>query len=156
MQPLPMNQYMQENLRDVGIEVEFEVIEWNTMTQRRAAGAQAPENAGMHAINNSWPFWDPDFGMLILLDSKKLAPAGSNWMNVKNPEIDALCDQIRNEFDTEKQDALIAKLHEKFVDEALWLFVVHDLNPRALSPKVKGFVQAQHWIQDLTPISMAP
>jgi len=156
MQPLPMNQYMQENLRDVGIDVEFEVIEWNTMTERRAAGAHAPENKGIHAINNSWPFWDPDFGMLILLDSRRIAPAGSNWMNMKNPEVDALCDQIRNEFDQDKQDALIAKLHEKFVDEAVWLFVVHDLNPRAMSPKVKGFVQAQHWIQDLTPVTMAP
>ena len=154
MQPLPMNQYIQENLREVGIEVQLEVIEWNTMTVRRAQGAAAPDLKGIHAINNSWPFWDPDFGFLLTLDSKKIAPAGSNWMNVRDPEIDALCDAIRNEFDTEKQDALVAKLHEKFVDNALWLFVVHDLNPRAMSPKVKGFVQAQHWIQDLTPISM--
>ena len=28
--------------------------------------------------------------------------------------------------------------------------MVHDLNPRAMSPKVKGFVQAQSWVQDLT------
>jgi peptide/nickel transport system substrate-binding protein len=154
MQPLTMNQYIQENLREVGIEVEFDVIEWNTMTQRRAAGAHAPENNGIHAINNSWTWVDPDFGFLMVLDSKKIAPAGSNWMNLRDPEFDALCDQIRNEFDEGKQDALMAKLHEKFVDEALWLFVVHDLNPRALSPKLKGFVQAQHWIQDLTPVSV--
>jgi peptide/nickel transport system substrate-binding protein len=30
--------------------------------------------------------------------------------------------------------------------------VVHDTNPHALSPKVKQFVQAQHWFQDLTTI----
>jgi peptide/nickel transport system substrate-binding protein len=34
-----------------------------------------------------------------------------------------------------KQDALIAKLHEKFLDGANWLFVVHDLNPRAMSSR---------------------
>jgi hypothetical protein len=34
--------------------------------------------------------------------------------------------------------------------------VVHDLNPRALSPKAEGFVQAQSWFQDLTPVSVAP
>ena len=38
---------------------------------------------------------------------------------------------------------------------AIMLFVTHDLNPRALSPKVKGFVQAQSWFQDLTPIEVA-
>jgi peptide/nickel transport system substrate-binding protein len=36
------------------------------------------------------------------------------------------------------------------------IFVVHDLNPRALSPKVQGFVQAQSWFQDLTPVSVTP
>jgi hypothetical protein len=30
--------------------------------------------------------------------------------------------------------------------------IVHDLNPRAMGPKVKGFVRAQSWFQDLTPV----
>jgi peptide/nickel transport system substrate-binding protein len=41
-----------------------------------------------------------------------------------------------------------------FVDGAPWLFVVHDLSPRALSPKVKGFKRAQSWYQDLTQVSV--
>jgi hypothetical protein len=36
------------------------------------------------------------------------------------------------------------------------IWVAHDLNPRALSPKVHGFVQAQSWYQDLTPITVSP
>jgi len=36
------------------------------------------------------------------------------------------------------------------------IFVVHDLNPRAMSSKVEGFVQAQSWFQDLTPVRIAP
>ncbi len=156
MQPLPMNQYLQENLREIGLDVQLEVIEWNTMIPRRAAGAHAPENKGIHAINNSWAFWDPDFGFLITLDSRRIAPRGSNWMNAKIPEMDKLVDEIRNEFDPAKQDAVVAKLHQTSVDNALWLFGVHDLNPRAMSPKVKGFVQAQHWIQDLTTVTVGP
>jgi hypothetical protein len=45
-------------------------------------------------------------------------------------------------------------LHEKLVDDRLFLFVAHDMNPRAMSRNVQGFVQAQSWFQDLTPISM--
>ena len=41
-------------------------------------------------------------------------------------------------------------------EEAVLIFVAHDLNPRAMSPKVKGFVQAQSWFQDLTPVTVAP
>ena len=33
-------------------------------------------------------------------------------------------------------------------------YIAYDLNPRAMSPKVKGFVQAHSWFQDLTPIEI--
>ncbi len=36
------------------------------------------------------------------------------------------------------------------------IFVAHDLNLRALSPRLEGFVQAQSWFQDLTPIVVKP
>jgi hypothetical protein len=49
-------------------------------------------------------------------------------------------------------DRRMAALHSYLVDQAMWIWVVHDLNPRALSPHVHGFVQAQNWFQDLTPI----
>ena len=48
-------------------------------------------------------------------------------------------------------------MHAKLVADALTrVFIVHDLNPRALSPKLKGFVQAQSWFQDMTPIVVQP
>jgi hypothetical protein len=28
------------------------------------------------------------------------------------------------------------------------------VNPRAMTPKVKGFVQAQNWFQDFSPVSV--
>ena len=34
------------------------------------------------------------------------------------------------------------------------IFVVHDQNPRALSPKVKGFLQPQSWFVDLTAVTV--
>lgn len=40
------------------------------------------------------------------------------------------------------------------VDDAMMLWVVHDVNPHVISQKVKGFVQAQHLFQDLTTIAM--
>ena len=49
---------------------------------------------------------------------------------------------------------MLRQIHEKIVDEALFLFVTHDVNPRAMSPKVTGFVQAQNWFQDFSPITM--
>jgi hypothetical protein len=51
---------------------------------------------------------------------------------------------------------LLTQLHEKMNEQAVMIWVAHDLNPRALSPKLKGFVQAQSWFQDLTPIVVTP
>jgi peptide/nickel transport system substrate-binding protein len=49
---------------------------------------------------------------------------------------------------------LLAQAHAQIVDDAALVWVVHDTNPHALSPKVKKFVQAQHWFQDLTQIGL--
>jgi ABC-type transport system substrate-binding protein len=48
----------------------------------------------------------------------------------------------------------LAKMHEMLVDEAPWLWIVHDGNPRAMTKKVQGFVSAQSWFVDLTRVSL--
>jgi hypothetical protein len=40
------------------------------------------------------------------------------------------------------------------VDDALFVWVVHDVAPRAMSPKVKDFVQVRNWFQSLSPVSI--
>jgi peptide/nickel transport system substrate-binding protein len=50
--------------------------------------------------------------------------------------------------------AAFRKAHERLVDNPPWLYIVHDRNPRAMSPKVKGFVSPQSWFVDLTLVSM--
>ena len=46
------------------------------------------------------------------------------------------------------------KAHELIVDDAPWIFIVHDRNPRAMTKKVKGFTSAQSWFQDFTTVEM--
>jgi ABC-type transport system substrate-binding protein len=68
--------------------------------------------------------------------------------------MDKLIGAVLGEFDPTKRLALLTKLHETMNEEAALIFVAHDLNPRAMSPKITGFVQAQSWFQDLTPVSV--
>ena len=70
--------------------------------------------------------------------------------------MEELIGRIFSEFDDTKRNTLLTELHEKMSDQAVMIWVAHDLNPRALSPKLKGFVQAQSWFQDLTPIVVTP
>src|SRR4029450_12842407 len=76
-----------------------------------------------------------------------------NTMPYINPEADKLIDEAERTFDVPKQNEILAKLHEMVVDDAPWIFVVHDQNPRALSSKGKGFVQPQSWFVDLTAVT---
>ena len=46
------------------------------------------------------------------------------------------------------------RLHARLVDQDAAIFIAHDLNPRAMSSRVQGFVQAQSWFQDLATIRM--
>ena len=63
-----------------------------------------------------------------------------------------MLDKVKITFDQETQDALLAKIHAYVVEQSYWIWVVHDVNPRALRPEVKGFSQAKSWFQDLTQI----
>ena len=152
MLPLPMNEYVQENLRDVGIDLEIIPIEWNTLTLRARRGFRDPENATLGAVNVSYGFVDPFSGFTRFFHSDSQPPKSQNIMPYVNPEVDQLLEQAELELDLEKQNQLLARVHEILVEDAPRVYIVHDLNPRALSPKVKGFVQAQSWYQDLTPV----
>ena len=81
-------------------------------------------------------------------------PVAVNTMPYINPEADRLIDEAERTFDVGKQNEILARLHELIVDDAPWIFVVHDQNPRALSARVKGFVQPQSWFVDQTSVTV--
>ncbi len=156
MLSLPMNEFMQQSLAEIGIQVSFEVVELENLYLHWRSGAKADMNAGkgITAINLGYVTADPFYAITRFADSQYVAPNGVNWGGYNNPKVDAAIDKIRTTFDTKAQDALLAQVHQAMVDDAVMLWVVHDVNPHALSPKVKDFVQAQHWFQDLTTIRM--
>lgn len=156
MYPLLMNEFIQENLREVGIEMELEVFEWEALRGRRRVGAQADENKGITILNNSYSTNDPYVAVLRYVTPEEIAPKGSNWGSIRDEEIERLALEIRNEFDPKKQDELVAKIHQRLVDRADLVWIVHDVGSRALSPKIKGHVHAQSWFVDFSPISIEP
>ena len=109
---------------------------------------------GITGINLGYVTADPFYALTRFAYGKYIAPNGVNWGGYDDPKVNEAIDQIKGTFDVKKQDALLAYVHQRMVDDSLMLWVVHDTNPHALSPKVKQFVQAQHWFQDLTTTGM--
>jgi ABC-type transport system substrate-binding protein len=142
-------------MKDVGVEVNFEVFDWNALLGIWREGAKAPSNKGIAAINITYSLLDPYTTFIRFLKTDLVAPKGNNWGYYSDPDMDAMIGKVYTTFDPAAQNAVLIAIEEKIVNDALFLFVAHDLNPRALSPKVHGFVQAQSWFQDLTPITLS-
>ena len=156
MLPLPMNAYVQENLNAVGFDTQFEVMEWNalvTFSFQPVTGEKATK-AEVNGINISRATVDPYSAFMRLYHSGFVPPRGANWGLLKDPKLDELIDKAHASFDKAAQTKALADVHSYIVDQSYWVYIAHDLNPRAMSPKVQGFVQAQSWFQDLTPVSM--
>jgi ABC-type transport system substrate-binding protein len=150
MHPLPMNELVKSQLDAVGFDVTLTSMDWNALLNVSRGGVDKfPEFSGVNISRN---LVDPFNGLIRHVWTGQWAPVGGNWGHYKSPETEALVDKIFSEFDDTKRNVLLTQLHELMNEQALMIWVAHDLNPRALSPKLKGFVQARSWFQDLTPI----
>ena len=156
MQPLPMNEYLQQALAECYFDVSLDVIEWNTLFTNWRRGAKDPSANGAHATNVTYAAMDPFFALVRFLQSSMAPPVSNNWGFINNPKFDELVKKARTTFDAKARDEALAELHAASVDDAAFLYVAHDVGPRAMSPKVKGFVQPKSWFVDFSPVSMTP
>ena len=153
MVPIPMNEFMQQNFKAVGIDIDFDVVEWGTMLVAFRSATDAAPSHGVDGVNISLSYTDTS-SMFRCYSTSSIAPRGWNWGHYKNQRVDDLLDRAQATFDRAEQDKLLAQAHELAVDDAAWLFMVHDLNPRAMSKKVQNFHPAQSWAQDFTQITI--
>jgi len=145
MLPLPMNELVQQSAKEAGFDLTFSVVDFTQMTSLRNR-PEAPEMQGVTATNSSFTTADMTWFYYSFFPP--------NWPGYDNPEVTAMMQQYKTDFSLTNGTELLARIHEKLVDDAPWVWIVHDRNPRAFSPNVKGYVPAQSWFTDLTAISM--
>ena len=154
MQPLPMNEYIQQSLKQCYIDVAFDVIEWNTLFTNWRKGAKDASANGSNAVNISFAAMDPFFAMVRFVSTKAFPPTSNNWGYYGSPEVDKLVADARTSFDDKSRDAALARLHAHMVEDPPFLYVAHDVGPRAMSPKVKHVVQPRSWFIDIATMTM--
>ena len=122
------------------------------LTAARAT-PDSPSLQGAMALNISSPSSDAGV-MARYFSSANFPPNGFNFEQWKDDQFDEALKTHRDRTDPKVITAAYRKAHERLVDNPPWLYIVHDLNPRAMSPKVKGFVSPQSWFVDMTLVSM--
>ena len=154
MLPIPMNEFLQQNFAAVGMQVDFDVVEWGTMLVAIRSDPKSSQSHGVQGINISLSSVDPST-MFRYYARDSFSPTNYNWGHWDNQDVTAMLKQAQASFDEVEQTKILAAAHAKIVDDAAWLFIVHDLNPRAMSKKVQGFVPVQSWFIDFTQISLS-
>jgi ABC-type transport system substrate-binding protein len=156
MVPLPMNEFLQQNLAAAcGVNVDFDVVEWQVLLTAARLAPDSPSLKGSIALNVSSPSSDVGVMARYFLASS-FSPQGFNWEHWKDDDFEKDMLELSEATDPKVISTAFQHAHERLVDNPPWLYIVHDLNPRAMSKRVKGFVPVQSWFVDLTRISLAP
>jgi len=154
MLPLPMNEFLQQNLKEAcGVNVDFDVVEWQVLLTAARAVPDSPNLHGAMALNVSSP--SSDVGVMArYFAAANFSPNGFNFEQWKDDQFEEALKTLAEASDPKVISAAYRSAHQRLVDNPPWLYIVHDLNPRAMSPKVKGFVSPQSWFVDLTLVSV--
>jgi peptide/nickel transport system substrate-binding protein len=116
-------------------------------------GIPSLKAAGFAIVTNSYPHVWP-WMLARYFSSANFSPVGYNFEHWKDDEFDAALAELAESTNPASIDASYRAANQRLVDNPPWLFIVHDLNPRAMSKRVQGFVSPQSWFLDLTLVSM--
>ncbi|GGK16980.1 glutathione ABC transporter substrate-binding protein [Caldalkalibacillus thermarum] len=139
---------VQAQLKEVGIEVDIEVLEWGAYLEKTANGEHDMFILGWVTVTA-----DADYGTYALFHSNNHGDPG-NRSFYTNEEVDAMLDQARQETDEATRLELYKQIQEYLVDEAPMIYLYHPEYLIGLSPKVNGFWYSPDGIMHLREVSI--
>ncbi|MGE0540142.1 MAG: ABC transporter substrate-binding protein [Dehalococcoidia bacterium] len=110
-----VSQILQQLMKPVGVEVEINQMENAAWIQRVYRAGQDYQMSS----HGDWSWEDPDRGMYSYFHSKGVA----NNTKFSNPQVDALLEKQRGEFDEEARKKTVREIQLMLIDEApdVWL-----------------------------------
>ena len=139
--------YLQESLKEIGINLTVEQLEWGAYLEQTAEG-----NHDMFILGWSTVTGDADYATYPLFHSSMKGDPG-NRSFLEDEEIDSLLEAGRQETDEEKRLEIYSELQEKLVDVAPMAYIHHQNYLTGVNSAVQGFsVDAQgiYQLDDVT------
>lgn len=140
---------LQQGLKELGIEVEIEVLEWGAYLEKTAAGEH-----DMFILGWSNATGDADYGLYALFHSSQHGDPG-NRAFYTNKKVDELLDAGRREIDEEKRLDIYTEAIQIISDDSPMAFVLHPSSLIGVSKKVTGFTVTSDSIYNLTNVKIA-
>jgi len=153
MYPDTMMQKLQADFAAIGVTTVLKPMEWNTIISIGLDGLQAKQ---WDDIDILWA--SPAAGMMPTGFSASFfcnRPGGlPNAAGLCDPKIDAALTAASQQADVASQYKYLQKMMDVALQNAYFLFWMHDLNLRVVTSNVHGYVQPQSWWVDFTQITV--
>ena len=145
--PVPMAEYIQQNLAKVGIQIQLQTTEWISYLSKWAQGTPPGVGWAQQSWGMTTPYW-----LYIATSSSLRAPNGPNVGGYSNPRLDQVMQQA---ITATTEAAAVEKWKEAnriVTDDAAIAPIVNDKAPYILSSKVHGFVSPSEEWYDLNTV----
>lgn len=153
MYPDVMMQKLQEDFAAIGVGLKLMPLEWTTII---SIGLERLNSAQWSDIDILWA--SPAAGMMPTGYSSTFlskTPAGQpNATGLDDHVLDKDLTHAIEQLKVSNQNKYLRAMMREAVEQAEFLFWMHDLNLRVMSPDVKGYIQVQSWWVDFTRISV--
>jgi peptide/nickel transport system substrate-binding protein len=140
---------VQNQLKDVGIEVKIEIVEWTKYLNDTAEGLHDMFILGWGTVTA-----DADYGLYALFHSANVGTAGNRTF-YRNAEVDRLLDLGRTTADQAARLVAYRDAQVLIRDEAPWVFTWTGENLAGAHKSVVGFVQHPAGHHNLAKVSFS-
>lgn len=139
---------LQQNLKDVGVDLEIKVIDSASFYDPKV-GVFNKDTFDLCLSGWATPY--PDLGAYFQRwYSKDKSPDGWNISQYENADADKIMEQAKNMMDKAQRDKLLEELQVIIADDPPWIFSVRNMFVVAARDDVEGLYIRPNWISDLT------
>jgi oligopeptide transport system substrate-binding protein len=124
---------IQEQLKDVGINLKLEQVLQATLNTKQQDGEYAFTRGNWGA-----DYFDPE-NFMALFYSKNIIPFGPNKTGYANPEIDRLYERSIKVTDFDERKKIYNEMERIVIDDAVWIYLYYNQRIYLLQKDVKGF-----------------
>ena len=129
---MQMCEIIQAQLKEIGLEISIESLEWGTFLSATARG-----DLDMFTLGWGPSTYDGDYGFYPNFHSSQIGGSG-NRSQYSNPEMDKLLDEAKKEINSEKRKELYKKVADIIYDEVPAIPMYYVNNTVAAVKNVKG------------------
>ncbi|MFQ6618402.1 MAG: ABC transporter substrate-binding protein, partial [Fidelibacterota bacterium] len=155
---LPIANAVVAQLEKVGIKIKLEIFDWATFLAKSdeylsVTGESNPKGEGVYDLYIlGWSGSEIAYDYL-----NPLFRTGSYTNNsfYSNSTVDSLLDLVAVTFDSEKQEEILHKIQEIVVEDAPWIFLMHDIRTQALQKRVKNYRISPNFALRLTDVYLS-